>query len=108
MWAGDADWICNWFGGLAAANAITYDGSTEFNAAEVESYTVNGVAGGTFKNVDNLSWLRVFGAGHEVPYYRKLAVYNDYLAGGANMSLEPELALQVFTQTMQKTAISST
>jgi hypothetical protein len=35
---------------------------------------VNGVAGGQFKTVDNLSWLRVFGAGHEVPYYRKLSL----------------------------------
>jgi len=90
IWAGDADWICNWFGGLASANAITYSGSTEFNAMDVSNYTVNGVAGGTFKSVGNLSWLRVFGAGHEVPYY------------------QPELALQVFKQTMQKTAISST
>ena len=54
------------------------------------SYTVNGTAGGTFKNVGNLSWLRVFGAGHEVPYY------------------QPAVALQVFTQTMQKKAIFST
>jgi hypothetical protein len=56
----------------------------------VTSYTVNGTAGGTFKNVGNLSWLRVFGAGHEVPYY------------------QPAVALQVFTQTMQKKAIFST
>ncbi|TVY82157.1 Carboxypeptidase S1 [Lachnellula suecica] len=90
LWAGDADWICNWFGGLAVANAITYSGSTAFNAKAVTNYTVNGVAGGTFKTVNNLSWLRVFGAGHEVPYY------------------QPALALQAFTQTMSKKAISST
>jgi len=90
IWAGDADWICNWFGGLAAANAITYSGTTQFNAKTVSSYTVNGTAAGTFKSVGNLSWLRVFGAGHEVPYY------------------QPALALQAFTQTMQKKAISST
>ncbi|RDW89147.1 hypothetical protein BP6252_01179 [Coleophoma cylindrospora] len=90
IWAGDADWICNWFGGLASANAITYSGSTAFNAKAVTNYTVNGVAGGTFKSVGNLSWLRVFGAGHEVPYY------------------QPALALQAFKQTMQKQAISST
>ena len=71
IWAGDADWICNWLGGLASANAITYSGATAFNAKAVTSYTVNGTAAGTFKSVGNLSWLRVFGAGHEVPYYRK-------------------------------------
>ncbi|KAM3070553.1 hypothetical protein ACMFMF_008006 [Clarireedia jacksonii] len=87
---GDADWICNWFGNLAAANAITYSSSAAFNAAAVKSYTVNGVAGGTYKTAGNLSWLRVFGAGHEVPYY------------------QPALALQAFKQTMSKKPISST
>jgi carboxypeptidase C (cathepsin A) len=90
IWAGDADWICNWFGGLNVANAITYSGSSAFNSKAVTNYTVSGVAGGTFKTVDNLSWLRVFGAGHEVPYY------------------QPAVALQVFKQTMQKQPLSST
>ena len=58
VWAGDADWICNWFGGLAAANAVTYAGSSAFNAAPLEPYTVNGTEGGTFKTVDNFSFLR--------------------------------------------------
>jgi len=66
IWAGDADWICNWFGGFAVANAITYSGTAAFNAKAVASYTVSGAASGTFKTVGNLSWLRVFGAGHEV------------------------------------------
>lgn len=69
---------------------MTYSQSAAFKAKAVTDYTVAGKAGGTFKNVGNLSWLRVFGAGHEVPYY------------------QPELALQVFKQTMGKTAISST
>jgi carboxypeptidase C (cathepsin A) len=71
IWAGDADWICNWFGGQAAAEAIVYTGQTQFKAKSLTSYTVNGTAGGTFKTVSNLSFLRVFGAGHEVPYYSK-------------------------------------
>jgi carboxypeptidase C (cathepsin A) len=90
IWAGDADWICNWFGGLAVANGIQYSGTSTFASKAVESYTVSGTASGTFKNVGNLSWLRVFGAGHEVPYY------------------QPAVALQVFTQTMQQKAIFST
>ena len=62
VWAGDADWMCNWFGNFAASNAITYSGSAAFNAASLINYTVGGVAAGTFKTVKNLSFLRVFAA----------------------------------------------
>ncbi|KAA6416163.1 MAG: carboxypeptidase S1 [Lasallia pustulata] len=90
IWAGDADWICNWFGGQAAAEAVSYSGQSQFQSSPLVPYTVNGNQAGTFKNVGGLSFLRVFGAGHEVPYY------------------QPALALQVFEQTMQRKPISST
>lgn len=90
IWAGDADWICNWFGNLDVANSIQYSGQSTFASKALALYTVNGVQGGTFKTVSNLSFLRVFGAGHEVPYY------------------QPALALQVFKQTMMKGPIAST
>lgn len=90
VWAGDADWICNWVGNYYAAQNVTFGGQDAFRAAELQPYNVNGAAGGLFKTQDNFSFLRVYGAGHEVPYYT------------------PELALQVFTQTMSRKALSST
>lgn len=90
MWAGDADWVCNWQGNYAVANTVSYSGTSTFSKQSLAPYTVNGVQGGTFKSVGNLSFLRVFGAGHEVPYYA------------------PTVALQAFKQTMMKKAISST
>ena len=90
VWAGDADWICNWYGGLAAANAIQYSGQSQFQSTAVKPYTVSGSHGGDFKVVGNLGWLRVFGAGHEVPFY------------------QPKLSLQVFQQVMSGKPISST
>ncbi|KAL9105180.1 MAG: hypothetical protein Q9187_008779, partial [Circinaria calcarea] len=69
IWAGDADWICNWLGGQAAANVISYSGQSTFEAKLLAPYSVNGVQGGTFKTQGVLSFLRVFGAGHEVPFY---------------------------------------
>ncbi|KAI0123616.1 Alpha/Beta hydrolase protein [Xylariales sp. AK1849] len=89
-WAGDADFICNWVGNYAVANAITYSGSAQFKAKELAPYTVDGKEMGQFKTVDNLSFIRVYAAGHEVPYY------------------QPKLALQAFNQTMHGQAVSST
>ncbi|EPS31077.1 Carboxypeptidase S1 [Penicillium oxalicum] len=90
VWAGDTDWICNWVGNYGAANAISYSGHAEFSSKSLAPYTVNGVEKGQYKTVNNLSFLRVYEAGHEVPYY------------------QPETALQVFKQILQKKPISST
>ncbi|KAI4249555.1 MAG: hypothetical protein LQ352_005587 [Teloschistes flavicans] len=90
VYAGDADWICNWFGNQAAAEAVSYSGQSAFKSAPLTSYTVNGQAAGTFKTVGKLSFARIFGAGHEVPFY------------------QPAAALQVFKQTMSGQALSST
>jgi carboxypeptidase D len=71
VWAGDADWICNWLGNYGVANAVDFSGHADFSAKDLAPYTVNGTEKGMFKNVDNFSFLRVYGAGHEVPYYRE-------------------------------------
>jgi len=90
IWAGDADFICNWYGNQASAEALTFSGQAAFKNKTMTPYTVNGKQGGIFKTQGNLSFIKVFGAGHEVPYYT------------------PALALQAFTQTMQKKAVFST
>ncbi|CRG90755.1 hypothetical protein PISL3812_07800 [Talaromyces islandicus] len=90
VWAGDADWICNYIGVQRVADAVEFDGSSQFSNATLKPYTVNGTKKGEYKNVDNFSYLRVYGAGHEVPYY------------------QPAVALQVFKQTMQQQAIKPT
>lgn len=70
LWAGDADYNCNWMGNLHVADAVAYANTTGFKAAGMEPYEVAGVAKGAFKTAGNLSFMRVFEAGHEVPYYR--------------------------------------
>ena len=77
-------------GNLAAADAVTYSQSSAFKAAALQPYTVNGAKNGTYKTAGNFSFLRVFGAGHEVPYY------------------QPALALQVFKQIMSGSGLKST
>jgi carboxypeptidase D len=71
VWAGDADWICNYIGVQGVAEAVNFSGASQFADAELKSYNVNGAKKGEFKTVDNFSYLRVYEAGHEVPYYRE-------------------------------------
>lgn len=55
----------------------------------MKDFNMNGKKMGEYKNIKNLSWLRVHEAGHEVPAY------------------QPEVALEAFKQTMAKKGISS-
>lgn len=71
IWAGDTDWICNWEGVLWASYALEWPGQKEYVAANFSNYEVDGKPRGRYKTVDNLSFLKVWGAGHSVPYYRK-------------------------------------
>jgi carboxypeptidase D len=66
IWAGDADWICNLFAGLASAEYLMYSDSAAFKKKGVGNYIVNSVPTGTLETEGDLSWLRLFGAGHEV------------------------------------------
>lgn len=67
------DWICNWYGSQLVVNNLNYSDSTEFQATALEEYTVDGVSYGQYKSVGNLNFLRVYEAGHEVPYYREFS-----------------------------------
>jgi carboxypeptidase D len=72
MWAGDSDWICNWMANFYSANDVKYPGQAEFRRTAMAPYKVGGKEKGLFKTVKNLSFLRVYGAGHTVPSFRKL------------------------------------
>jgi carboxypeptidase C (cathepsin A) len=71
IWAGDADFICNWLGNLYTANDIKYPGQANFTSSKLEAYTVHGQKKGEYKTVGNLSFLRVYNAGHSVMAYGK-------------------------------------
>lgn len=84
------DWICNWYGSQLVVNNLNYTDAAEFQATELAEYTVSGTSAGQFKTVGNLNFLRVYEAGHEVPYY------------------QPEVALQAFTQILKGQQLTST
>lgn len=65
------DWICNWLGNWESVHAIQYGQSAAFAATPLRPYKANGTAYGEYKVAGNLNWLKVYEAGHEIPYYRK-------------------------------------
>ena len=67
---GDADYICNWFGGQAVSLQISYTHSTEFRAADYTPFVVDGTEYGEVRQYGNFSFLRMYESGHEVPFYQ--------------------------------------
>ena len=88
---GDRDYLCNWLGGQAvsfsiAANTLGYD---KFRSAGYAEIVVNdSYVGGVVRQYGNLSFSRVYDAGHLVPAY------------------QPETAFTIFTRIIMGSDIS--
>ncbi|KAF2635589.1 hypothetical protein P280DRAFT_436809 [Massarina eburnea CBS 473.64] len=70
---GDADYICNWFGGEAVSLAVNHTNKAAFAAAGYAPVVVGGVEVGEVREFGNFSFTRVYEAGHEIPYYQPRA-----------------------------------
>ncbi|KAF1988772.1 carboxypeptidase S1-like protein B [Aulographum hederae CBS 113979] len=80
---GDRDFACNWIGGEAVSLAIDYTNTSSFHAAGYEGIRVNETyIGGQVRQYGNLSFARVYEAGHEIPSY------------------QPEAALRIFERAL--------
>lgn len=91
---GDRDFICNWLGGeavsLEVASLAGGDYATQFPAAGYAPVIVNdSYIGGVVRQFGNLSFTRVYQAGHFVP---------------AN---QPETAFQIFARIIMGTSVST-
>ena len=88
---GDRDYICNWFGGEAVSFSIAAQ-SPAYNAFYSSGYAdivVNSTyVGGVVRQYGNLSFSRIYDAGHLIPAY------------------QPETAFTVFTRIITGTGIS--
>ncbi|KAF2659977.1 serine carboxypeptidase [Lophiostoma macrostomum CBS 122681] len=84
---GDADMICNWYGGERVSlelARLTPSYATPFPAAGYADIVVNSsYVGGVVRQYGNLSFSRIYDAGHMVPAY------------------QPETAFTVFTRIIQ-------
>ncbi|KAK2594491.1 carboxypeptidase C [Conoideocrella luteorostrata] len=69
IYAGDCDYICNWVGNQAWTNALEWPGHDAFNNAKsIDLEAGSGKTYGSMKHANGLAFLRVFQAGHMVPY----------------------------------------
>ena len=73
LYHGDADYICNWFGGQAVSLQVDYVHSAEFRAAGYAPFVVDGTEYGEVRQYGNFSFMTIYEAGHEVPFYQPLA-----------------------------------
>ncbi|QIW99450.1 hypothetical protein AMS68_004968 [Peltaster fructicola] len=103
---GDSDYVCNWYGGqavsLAIANQLPSTNAQQILSGQPISYAeafpragyaeivVNAsYVGGSVRQYGNLSFSRIYDAGHMVPYY------------------QPETAFTVFTRIIYGTSIAT-
>ena len=70
--------------------------SSQFAGQVFKYFTVKGASAGIYKNAGTFSYVRFFGAGHEVPAY----LWRGVARGAA--------ALQMFTQIMSGQQLSGT
>ncbi|RDX57218.1 serine carboxypeptidase [Lentinus brumalis] len=70
--------------------------SSEWAQQDFSNFTVHGEPAGLFKNAGTLSYLRIFGAGHEVPAYK----FGNLGTG--------EAALQMFSHIVSNNPLSAT
>lgn len=73
---GDRDYQCNWLGGEAISLALGSDDFKKAGYANIE--TNSSYVGGLVRQHGNLSFARVFQAGHEVPYYQPETAYQIF------------------------------
>ncbi|KAF3936993.1 hypothetical protein ABW19_dt0209182 [Dactylella cylindrospora] len=86
IYAGDADFICNWLGNHAWTEALEWSGKKDFNSVELGPFKMSdsGKEVGQIKSAKGLTFLRIFQAGHMTPMDQpesSLEFFNRWLRG---------------------------
>ncbi|KAK4460515.1 Alpha/Beta hydrolase protein [Cladorrhinum samala] len=86
IYAGDADYICNWLGNQAWTEALEWPGKKAFNKASIKDLKLAGAEKeyGKVKAADNFSFMQIYQAGHMVPMDQpenSLDFLNRWLSG---------------------------
>lgn len=86
IYAGDADFICNWLGNLAWMKELEWPGQKSFVKAPMEDLKLqsDGDKIGAVKSASNFTFVRIHAGGHMVPYDQPAAsldMLNRWLGG---------------------------
>ncbi|KAI9317596.1 Alpha/Beta hydrolase protein [Dichotomocladium elegans] len=70
LYVGDMDWICNWYGNKAWSLDLSWHGQAGYRAAPDQPWYIldTNEHAGEVRSYGNLTFLRIFDAGHMVPY----------------------------------------
>ncbi|KAF2442662.1 hypothetical protein P171DRAFT_415748 [Karstenula rhodostoma CBS 690.94] len=70
IYAGDADYICNWLGNKAWTEALEWPGQKDYTKAEFKDLKLGGDGKkiGQVKSSGNFTFMRLHAGGHMVPY----------------------------------------
>jgi carboxypeptidase C (cathepsin A) len=80
FWFGDKDYVCNWMGGYYTVNKIPWNGNAEFKNAELKSWTnKDGKKLGEIKKYKDLTYIRVYDAGHAIFVRQQPSAYQILL-----------------------------
>ncbi|TVY42902.1 Carboxypeptidase S1-like protein [Lachnellula subtilissima] len=71
LYAGDADYNCNWLGGEAVAHEINPPGFSSAGYTNIS--TSDATVHGQVKQASSFAFARIYESGHEVPFYQPLA-----------------------------------
>lgn len=68
IYAGDADFICNWLGNRAWVEQLDWKGHDAYAEAKTKKLTLDGKEYGNVRSAHNLTFMQIYKAGHMVPY----------------------------------------
>ncbi|KAL9109697.1 MAG: hypothetical protein Q9227_005735 [Pyrenula ochraceoflavens] len=86
LYDGDADYICNWVGVEAVADLVEAPGFSRAGYANIQ--TSDGKTHGQVKQANNFSFVRIYQAGHEVPFYQPVAALEMFERSIAGKDIE--------------------
>lgn len=86
LYSGDKDYICNWLGNHAWSDELDWKFKDQFQISPLKPFLSKetGEVAGEVKNYGPLTFLRVYDAGHMVPYdqpERSLEMVNRWISG---------------------------